>query len=62
MLINDRICCQRLYSYLVVRPIPIQAADIAPAFGEPGGGIQYKLPMSVQELLDGGYLNGLKGD
>ncbi|WP_240487846.1 TNT domain-containing protein, partial [Photorhabdus australis] len=32
-------------TYEVLKPIPgVEKGTIAPAFGEPGGGIQYKLP------------------
>lgn len=34
----------------------VRAGNIAPWFNEPGGGTQYKMPHSVQDLLDGGFL------
>jgi hypothetical protein len=36
----------------VVKPIEVQAGKIAPWFNQPGGGIQYMLPDTVDELLD----------
>ncbi len=39
--------------YRVIKPIEnVEAGRIAPAFGEPGGGIQYKLPAPIEKLLD----------
>ena len=39
--------------YRVIKPIEnVKAERIAPAFGEPGGGIQYKLPAPIEKLLD----------
>ena len=34
----------------------VQQAEVAPWFDMPGGGIQYKLPASIQELMDRGYI------
>jgi hypothetical protein len=42
--------------YNVLKPIQVDAGEIAPAFGMPGGGMQYKLPSSVQSLIDSGHL------
>jgi len=42
--------------YTVLKPIDVQAGPIAPAFGMPGGGIQFKLPSSVQSFIDSGHL------
>lgn len=45
------------YSILeVVKPIEVQVGKIAPWFNQPGGGIQYMLPDTVDELLDLGVL------
>lgn len=39
--------------YRVIKPIEnVEAGRIAPAFGEQGGGIQYKLPAPIEKLLD----------
>ena len=39
--------------YRVIKPIEnVEAGRIAPAFGEPGGGTQYKLPAPIEKLLD----------
>lgn len=43
--------------YRVIKPIEnVEAGRIAPAFGERGGGIQYRLPTNIKELLENGYL------
>ena len=44
----------------VVEPINVKAGQIAPWFDEPGGGIQYLLPDTVDELLDLGILRRIK--
>ncbi|MFC3932567.1 TNT domain-containing protein [Streptococcus dentapri] len=36
----------------VVEPLEVKAGEVAPWFDEPGGGIQYLLPDTVDELLD----------
>ena len=52
---------QRPYSiFEVVEPINIKSGSIAPWFSEPGGGIQYLLPDTVDELLDAGILRRIK--
>ena len=44
---------QRPYSvFEVVEPINVKSGSIASWFDEPGGGIQYLLPDTVDELLD----------
>ena len=44
----------------VVEPINVKAGEIAPWFDESGGGIQYLLPNTVDELLDAGILRRIK--
>jgi Tuberculosis necrotizing toxin len=46
--------------YRVVRPLPANRAEIAPAFGEPGGGIQYRTDQSVRQLIVDGYLEEVR--
>ena len=43
-------------AYEVIRPFDVQAGTTAPWFDQPGGGMQYKLPMSVKELIRQGYI------
>jgi len=38
--------------YKVVKPIQVESAEIAPWFGESGGGIQYKFNSSINELIN----------
>jgi len=40
----------------IVKPIDAMGGKIAPWFDQPGGGTQYKLFNTIQELLDGGFL------
>ncbi|WP_442945451.1 TNT domain-containing protein [Oceanirhabdus sp. W0125-5] len=42
--------------YEIIKPVEGLSGKIAPWFDEVGGGIQHKLTMSIQELLDGGYI------
>ena len=44
----------------VVEPINVKSGSIAPWFDEPGGGIQYLLPDTVDELLDAGILRRIQ--
>ena len=46
-------------AYEVIRPLPVQSGEIAPAFGQPGGGTQFLAPRSVGDLVDSGYLRRL---
>ena len=41
---------QPLHTYEVLQPLPVQQSTVAPWFGEPGWGTQYRLPMPVQDL------------
>ncbi|WP_152659064.1 TNT domain-containing protein, partial [Arsukibacterium sp. MJ3] len=45
-----------LNTYVVVKPIQVEAGNAAPWFNQPGGGIQFELPKTVQELVDSGHL------
>jgi hypothetical protein len=46
-----------LSSYEVLKTIEqVPSGPAAPWFGEPGGGIQHDLPMSINKLLEGGYI------
>ena len=42
--------------YEVVKPVDGMGGKIAPFFDEVGGGTQYKLAMTIEELLEGGYI------
>lgn len=42
--------------YKVLKPIEVDAGKVAPWFGQPGGGMQYDLPKTVQELIESGHL------
>lgn len=43
--------------FKINKPINVQSGRIAPWFGQPGGGIQYKLYETVEKLLKYGYIN-----
>ena len=43
--------------YIVNKPFDAYTGFTAPWFCQPGGGIQYKLPMTIQELIDAGYIS-----
>lgn len=43
--------------YRVIKDIPgVQQAEVAGWFDMPGGGTQYKLPISINDLLNNGYI------
>jgi len=43
--------------YEVIRPIPkVNSGTAGPWFGKPGGGVQYQLPMSIDELVNKGFI------
>lgn len=45
------------HEYIVIKDITdVQQAEIAGWFGMPGGGTQYKLPLSIKDLMDAGYI------
>ncbi|KUM52366.1 hemagglutinin repeat-containing protein [Rheinheimera sp. EpRS3] len=48
--------------YEVVLPIQVDAGNAAPWFNRPGGGVQFELPKTVQELIDSGHLKKADGD
>ena len=42
--------------YEVVKPVDVKAGNVAPWFGEQGGGVQYKFEQSVSSLVEQGIL------
>ena len=43
--------------YKIIKDIQnVEKAQIAPWFDKPGGGTQMKLPMSIEELINRGYI------
>ena len=44
----------------VVKPIPVTAGEILPWFDEVGGGVQYLLPETVDDLLDAGIIRRIR--
>ena len=42
---------QPYYRYRVLRPLPTNKGVVAPAFGEPGGGIQYRFEYPISHYL-----------
>ena len=52
---------QKPYSVFEVQsPLEVQSSEVAPWFDQPGGGIQYKLPESVDDLLEAGIIRRVK--
>jgi len=47
-------------SYQVKKPLPALSGTIAPAFGKPGQGVQYKFSKSIDTLVKEGYLSPVK--
>ena len=46
----------RLWRIQVVMPIDVTQGLTLPWFGEPGMGVQYLMPCSIQTLIDQGFL------
>lgn len=44
------------YAYRVAKPLPVEAGPAAPAFDQPGGGVQYKTGPNIETLIRDGYL------
>jgi len=42
--------------YEVLKPLDAQGGKAAPWFGQPGGGTQFELGQSIQDLIDGGFI------
>lgn len=47
-------------AYKVVKPIEVERSIVAPAFRQPGGGIQYKSMITIDELIRFKYLEVIK--
>tara|TARA_R110002096_G_scaffold156782_22_gene321566 strand:+ start:3528 stop:3731 length:204 start_codon:yes stop_codon:yes gene_type:complete len=46
-----------LQEYEVILPLPnVNLGKAASWFGQPGGGIQYQLPMGIDELTEQGFI------
>lgn len=43
-------------AYRVTQPISVMTGRVAPAFGQIGLGVQHVLPDTVENLINGGYL------
>jgi hypothetical protein len=48
-----------LQRYEVLRPLEVQAGVVAPAFGQPGLGIQYMSSQTVADLIEAGFLKAV---
>ena len=44
------------FRYEVLKPFDVEMSEVAPAFGQPGGGFQYRTDETVQDLIERGYL------
>lgn len=50
-----------LRTYEVLKPLPVRAGVAAPAFGQPGLGIQYMTGMPVADLIKQGFVKAVGG-
>lgn len=48
-----------LQRYEVLRPLDVQAGVVAPAFGQPGLGIQYMSWQTVADLIEAGFIKAV---
>jgi hypothetical protein len=46
--------------YVVVERLPMIVGEIAPAFEQPGGGVQYIASRPVVDLINGGFIKEVK--
>ncbi|WP_170857508.1 MULTISPECIES: TNT domain-containing protein [unclassified Leifsonia] len=48
--------------YEILKPLPnsVRMGEIAPGFGQPGGGVQYHFPGGIKELVKQGYLKEIQ--
>ena len=47
-------------AFKVMKPFPVEVSNTAPAFGRFGGGIQYRTPINIEDLLNLGFLKQIK--
>lgn len=47
--------------YEILKPLDVEAGVVAPAFGQPGLGIQYRTSAPVADLIRLGYLKSVPG-
>jgi RHS repeat-associated protein len=52
----DYLANKPFHSYEIIKPIEVNSGSIRPWFGQSGMGIQYELPVSVEVLLERGFL------
>lgn len=50
---------QPLKTFEVTKPFPVKSGQVAPAFGQMGGGIQYVAPVKLKTLIERGFLREL---
>jgi hypothetical protein len=48
-----------LNAFEVLKPINVDAGVSAPWFKQPGGGVQFELPQTVQQLIESGHLRAV---
>ncbi len=51
---------QDYHLYKVKKPFDVSMCTVAPAFGFPGGGTQYKTEKNIQYYIDNGYLQEIE--
>lgn len=44
------------HKYRVIKPLPVKAGVVAPAFNQVGGGLQYKVDKAILHYINAGYL------
>ena len=44
----------------IIKPITVEAGKVVPWFDAPGGGEQYKMPFSIEDLIDEGYIRRIE--
>ena len=49
-----------LNKYRIIKSVEVDSGKAAPWFSQPGGGIQYELPESIEDLITFGFLEQIK--
>ncbi len=47
---------EEYHRYKILKPLEVEAGTAAPWFNQPGGGVQYKLPDTIENLRELGYI------
>ena len=52
-------CRTSVHTYKILKPLEVKSGTVAPAFGQPGLGTQYRTPVPLETLLKRGFIEKL---